>query len=83
MTDIQKEATNYLKDLLSSRGIQVEPGIFLVGEEGWQIFEFNQKCIGIDPSAAIWVGHSGQKWECISATSTVSGALQAVEFLMN
>ena len=82
MTKEQTEAAKYIRDLLASRNLQTESGIFLIGEEGWHVFEHNQKCIGIDPSSSIWVGPSGGQWRQISKTCTVSGALEAIELLI-
>jgi hypothetical protein len=77
----QAEATRYIKNLLAHRRLQIEPGIVLLGgDEAWQVFEYRKKCIGIDPSANVWIGPSGGKWRRLGAC-TVSGALQAVEFL--
>jgi hypothetical protein len=78
----QVEATRYIKNLLASRGVELEAGIVLVAEEGWQVFEYHQKCIGIDPSSCIWVGKSGGEWRQISKECTVSAALEAIEFLI-
>jgi hypothetical protein len=82
MTKAQTEAAKYIQDLIASRNLQIEAGIVLVAEEGWQVFEHNQKCIGIDPSSCIWVGQSGGEWRQISKECTVSAALEAIEFLI-
>jgi hypothetical protein len=77
----QTQATNYIKNLLTSRNINIEPGIVLLGsDEAWQVFEYQKKCIGIDPSANVWIGPSGGEWTPLGEC-TVSGALQAIEFL--
>lgn len=78
----QTEAITYIKTLLAGRNIKVEPGIFEVGEEPWQVFERNGKCIGIATNGSLWTGLSGGDWECISSTCTVSSALQAIEFII-
>jgi hypothetical protein len=50
------EAVRYIKNLLASRNIRIEPGIVLIGEdEPWQVFEYNQKCIGIDTNSGVWI----------------------------
>jgi hypothetical protein len=78
----QAQATKYIKDLLASRQLEINPGLVLIGEDQpWQVFEHNNKCIGIDPNSGVWTGLKGEKWECISETCDVSGALQAIEFL--
>lgn len=77
----QEEATRYIKNLLASRSVHIEPGISLIGECDWQVFDYKRKCLAIDPNAGIWVGISGGKWKTLG-TCTVSNALQAVEFLI-
>jgi hypothetical protein len=81
MKSKQSQATKYIKNLLTSRGVEVNPGIVLIGEEPWQVFEHNSRCIAIDFSGGVWVGMIGEKWECIATPCSVSGALQAIEFL--
>jgi hypothetical protein len=79
----QAEATRYIKNLLSSRNIQIEPGIFILGEaEECQVFEYNRKCLAIDTKSGIWIGRSGGEWRQISSSCAVSTALQAIEFLI-
>jgi hypothetical protein len=77
----QVQATRYIKNLLTSRGVNIESGISLIGECDWQVFDYNGKCLAIDPNAGIWVGMAGGKWKMLG-TCTVSNALQAVEFLI-
>jgi hypothetical protein len=76
----QIQATNYIKNLLTSRKLNVEPGIVLIGECDWRVFDYNRKCLAIDPNAGVWIGMSGGKWNPLG-TCTVSNALQAVDFL--
>ena len=76
----QIEATNYIKSLLASRNLKIESGIVMIAEEGWQVFDYNSKCIGIDPNSGVWIGPSGGDWESLGVC-TVSSTLQAVEFL--
>ena len=78
----QSQATKYIRDLLKGRRFEIEPGIVLLGgDEAWQVFEYRKKCIGIDPSANVWIGPSGGEWRHLGVC-TVSGALQAVEYLL-
>jgi hypothetical protein len=80
----QAEAAKQIEALLKQRGLEIQPGIVLLGaDEAWSVFEYRNRCIGIDPSTGIWIGPSGESWECIARTCSVSGALQAVEFLTN
>ena len=76
----QEEATRYIKNLLASRGVHIESGISLIGECDWQVFDYQRKCIAVDPTGGVWIGMSGGKWNPLG-TCTVSNALQAVEFL--
>jgi len=79
----QAEATRYIKNLLASRNIELEPGIIVLGEaEECQVFEHNRKCLAIDTKSGIWIGRSGGEWRQISSSCTVSAALQAVEYLI-
>jgi hypothetical protein len=75
----QAEATRYIKNLLASREVRIDAGIVLIGEEGWQVFDYQGKSIGIDPNAGMWIG-TGQGWKSLGLC-TVSIALQAVNFL--
>ena len=78
----QAQATNHIKSLLSSRNILLEPGVIVLGEaEECQIFEYNNRCLAVDTKSGLWVGNLGGDWRQISNSCTVSGALQAVEFL--
>ena len=78
----QIEATRYITNLLASRGVHIESGISLIGECDWRVFDYNRKCLAIDPNAGIWLGRAGGKWNTLG-TCTVSNALQAVEFLVS
>ena len=76
----QTEATNYINNLLKSRRFNIEPGIVLMGDTGWQVFDYQSKCIAVDPNGGVWIGMSGGKWNPLGSC-TVSNALQAVDFL--
>ena len=46
MRSKQSQATKYIKDLLASRGVEINPGIVLIGEDQpWQVFENDSRCI--------------------------------------
>ena len=77
----QTEATNYIQNLLASRRIDVTPHKIKEGDREWTIFEYNQKQIGIDAAAGVWVRELHHSWICLATPCNVSGALQAVEFL--
>ena len=78
----QTQATNYIKSLLASRNMQIEPGVIVLGEaEECQVFEYHNRCLAVDTKSGLWVGQLGGDWRQIANSCTVSGALQAVEFL--
>jgi len=68
--------------MLKQRGIRVEPGFLQVVEQPCMVLEINDRSIAVDPSSGIWVGRMDCQWECVDRTCTVSGALQAIEFLI-
>lgn len=75
----QSEAANYIERLLIERGFNV-PSRQLVNR--WIVFEYQGKQIGIDLAAGVWVRDSeSDDWRCFAAPCTVSGAIQAVDFL--
>jgi len=76
----QKDAASYIEGILKQRGIKVESGIIQIGEQPCIVLEKEAKGIAVDPGSGIWTGSEG-KWNCISATCTVSDALMAVDFL--
>lgn len=48
----QAKATRYIKSLLTSRNIRIEPGIIVFGEaEECQVFEYRNKCLAVDTIA--------------------------------
>ena len=76
----QNQAADYIKSLLTQRGIKFESGIIQIGEQPCIVLETDSKSIAVDPGSGIWTGSEG-KWNCISPTCTVSDALMAVDFL--
>jgi hypothetical protein len=75
----QTEAVNHIEKLLIERGFNV-PSRQLVNQ--WMVFEYQGKQIGIDLAARVWVrGSESDDGRCFAAPCTVSGAIQAVEFL--
>jgi hypothetical protein len=78
----QAQATRYIKNLLASRKIELEPGIVTIGEaEECQVFEYQDRCLAIDTRSGLWVGPSGGEWKQLSNSCTVGDALQAIDFL--
>ena len=77
----QSEAANHIRGLLKERGFDIAPR--QVTETRWLVFEQQGRQIGVDPAAGVWVRDSAAgDWRCLAAPCTVSGAIQAVEFLM-
>lgn len=81
MPSEQEKATRHIQSFLKQRGVNVEPGIYLVADDAWQLFEYKEKCIAVDTNSGIWIGEVGSKWQCLSSTCTVSSAAEAVEYL--
>lgn len=79
----QAEAANHIQELLNKAGYFVSPRkITLEDNQHWVVFEQNQRQIGIDSASGVWVRESEHhEWRCISMPCSVSGAIQAVEFL--
>jgi hypothetical protein len=81
----QAEAANLLKQLFSQRGLDIPyRRMALPDSQQWTVFELNQKQIGIDSVSGVWVRESiRHDWRCLAMPCNVSGALQAVEFLID
>ena len=79
----QAEAVNHIQELLTKRGLGTRPRkLTLEDDQHWVIYELNQRQIGIDSASGVWVRESiRHDWRCIAMPCTVSGALQAVDFL--
>jgi hypothetical protein len=74
----QKEAVNYVERVLIERGFHV-PSRRLAD---WIIFDYEGKQLGIDSTSGVWARASETAdWRCFAKPCTVSGAIQAVEFL--
>jgi hypothetical protein len=76
----QTQATKYITDLLASRNLKIEPGIVPIGDQPWQVFEYEKKCIAIDTNADLWIGRVGEEWNPLGSC-TVSSAIKAIEYL--
>jgi hypothetical protein len=83
MPSKQAEAILHIQSLLKQRGLSLEPGVFLVGEEDMRGFEYKEKYIAVDMNSGMWTGRVGSKWRCLSPVCTVSSAAEAVEFLIS
>ena len=74
----QSEAVNYIQRLLIERGINASSR----KQDHWDIFEYQSKQIGVDQKAGVWIRELEGDWRCVATPCTVSGAAQAVEFLI-
>ena len=76
----QSEAKRYIQKYIEERGLTIHP----TKHNHWFIFEHKGKQLGIDLSSGVWIRASEMEaWRCASKPFMVSGALQAVEFLVN
>ena len=79
----QTQAASHIRELLHQRGIDIPSHrLTLPDSQQWTIFEYRERQLGIDTASGLWIRESElHNWRCISMPCTVSGALQAVEFL--
>jgi len=79
----QTQAARHIRELLQQRGIDISSQrLTLPNNQWWTIFDYKGRQLGIDTASGIWIRESElADWHCISMPCTVSGALQAVEFL--
>jgi hypothetical protein len=80
----QAEAVNHIQELLIKRGLNISSRkLHLEDNQHWVLFELNQRQIGIDSASGVWVRKSvDHDWRCIAMPCSVSGAIQAVGFLL-
>jgi hypothetical protein len=79
----QREATRHIQTLLSNRGLNIPSRkLTLPDNQQWIVFDQAGRQIGVDTVSGVWVRASqSDDWRCLALPCTVSGALQAVEFL--
>jgi hypothetical protein len=78
----QSEAVNHIQRLLEERGLQI--AWHHLEESPWVVFARLGRQIGVDPASGVWIRDSeAGDWRCLASPCTVSGAIQAVEFLAN
>ena len=80
----QTKAASHIRELLIQRGFDI-PSRRLGSEDEpqWIIFEHKDRQLGIDSDSGVWVRASDlEDWRCVSKPCNVSGAAQAVEFLI-
>ena len=74
----QSEAVNHIKNLLRERGLDIPSR---TDNQRMVIFEHKGKQIGVDSASGVWIREPEGEWRCLAMPCTVSGAIQAVEFL--
>lgn len=81
----QAEAASHIRELLIQRGLDVSSRqMTLEDNQHWTVYHCGEREIGIDKASGVWVRASiRDEWHCLSMPCTVSGALKAVEFLIN
>ena len=79
----QSEAVNQIKEFLSKRGLEIASrNLTLEGNQRWVVFEHGSRQVGVDSVSGIWLRESlHDEWRCIAMPCTMSGAIQAAEFL--
>jgi len=75
----QAEAVNHIKNLLRERGLDLPSR---TDSQRWVIFGHKSRQLGVDSTSGVWIREREEDWRCISMPCTVSGAIQAVEFLV-
>ena len=81
MSKVQTEASNYIRNLLASRNLHINPRTMTLENKEWIIFEHKDRELKIDPASGLWIRKKDGDWKCLATPCNVSGALQAVEFL--
>jgi hypothetical protein len=80
----QIEAASHIRDFLVQRGLDIASrNIKLEDNQRWVVFEHRGRQVGVDTSGGVWMRESiRDDWRCLAKPSTVSSALQAVDFLI-
>ena len=74
----QSEAVNHIKHLLRERGLNTPSR---TDNQRWVIFEYKGKQLGVDSASGVWISEREGDWQCLAMPCTVSGAIQAIDFL--
>jgi hypothetical protein len=79
----QAEAVNQIKEFLSKRGLEIDNrNLSLESNQRWVVLEHGSRQVGVDSVSGIWLRESlHYEWHCIAMPCTISGAIQAAEFL--
>jgi hypothetical protein len=80
----QAQAATHIRELLTIRGFDVPPRrMSLPDNHQWVVLERNKRQVGIDGVSGIWLREScNDDWRCVAMPHTMSGALMAVDFLI-
>lgn len=58
----QAHSISFIQSFLKQRNIAIEPGIVLVADsEPWKVFEYENRCIGVDKKGDLWIADYGQR----------------------
>jgi hypothetical protein len=80
----QTEAVNYIRKLLRERRLDLPSrNLARPDNQRWVIFEHKGKQLGVDSASGVWISEREGDWQCMAMPCTVSGAIQAVDFLAN
>jgi hypothetical protein len=78
----QTDAVNYIRNLLRERGLDLPSrNLARLDNQRWVIFERKGKQLGVDSASGVWISEREGDWQCLVMPCTVSGAIQAVDFL--
>ena len=75
----QAEAVNHIKNRLRERGLDTSSR---TDNQQWVIFEHEGRQLGVDSASGVWVREREGDWRCVAMPCTVSGAIQAIDFLV-
>ena len=80
----QTEAVTFIRSLLKQRNLDIPShNMTLPDNQHWVIFEHKNRQIGVDSASGVWIRELEGEWRCLAMPCTTSGAIQAIEFLIN
>ena len=78
----QTEAIGHIRNLLRERGLDLPSrNLAMPDNQRWVIFEYKGKQLGVDSASGVWISEREGDWQCLATPCTVSGAIQAIDFL--
>jgi hypothetical protein len=80
----QTQAASHIREILITRGFDVPSRrMTLPDNQQWVVLERNERQVAIDGVSGIWLRTScHDDWRCVAMPHTMSGALMAVDFLI-